>query len=119
MPRIARRPYQPRDVTQQPLRAIGEAQLLKILHFPADDALVHRFVQWNQRLLEEAPQALSDQQLGQVVLQLADAVLAEQGDRSLDFVGKRGRCVDRDAQHRLQRRFGQRHDGPGAPALGQ
>ena len=45
-----------------------------------------------------------DAQVDQVV---ANAVLAQQGDRCLDFIRKRGGCVDRDAQHRLQRGLGQ------------
>jgi hypothetical protein len=36
-----------RHVAQQPLREVGEAQLLEILHFAADHALVHRLVQRN------------------------------------------------------------------------
>ena len=56
-----------------------------VLHFAADDALVHRLVERDQRLLEELAQALADQQLRQVVLHFADAVLAEQLDRGLDI----------------------------------
>ena len=85
MPRIARRTDEPRHVAQQALREIGEAQLLEVLHLAAHDALVHRFVERNERLLEELAHPLPDQQLRQMVLQLADAVLREQLDGGLDL----------------------------------
>src|SRR6266404_2092939 len=111
--------HKPRDVAQKPLREVGESQLLEILHLAAHYALVHRLVQWNQRLLQEAPQALPDQKLGEVVLQFADTMLAKKADRGLDLAGQRHRILDRDAEHRLQRRVGERYDCAGAPALGQ
>ena len=85
LPRIARRTDQARHVAQQALREIGEAQLLEVLHFAAHDALVHGLVQRDQRLLEELAQALADEQLGQVVLQLADAMLRKELHGVLDL----------------------------------
>ena len=78
---------------------------------------MHRLVQRNQRLLQEAPQALPDQKFGQMVLQFADAMLPKKLDRSLDLAGQRCRILDRDAEHRLQRRVGEWHDCAGAPAF--
>ena len=72
VPRVARRTDEARHVAQQALREVGEAQLLEVLHVAAHDALVHRFVERNERLLEELAQALADQELRQVVLHFAD-----------------------------------------------
>ena len=44
-------------------------------------------------------------------------MLREELDGSLDFTGQRRRVLDREAQHRLQHRLGQRHDGSCPPAL--
>ncbi len=117
--RVARRPHEPRHVAQQPLREVGEAQFLVGLHFAAHDPLVHRLVERNQRLLEELAQPLADQQLRQMILQLADAVLAEQPHRIGDFRRERRRLRDGQPDHRLQRRVGERDDRARAPPLGQ
>src|SRR4029078_12637648 len=77
VPRVARRTDEARHVAQETLREVRETQLLEVLHLAAHDALVHRFVERNQGLLEELAQALADQELRQVVLQLAYAVLRE------------------------------------------
>ena len=61
--RIARRTCETAALAQQALREIAEAQFLECLHFAAHDALVHRLVQWNQRLLEKLAQALRAEQL--------------------------------------------------------
>src|SRR5207249_62263 len=71
LPSVARRAHQSRDIAQQTLREIGETQLLEILHFAAHDALVHRFVERDEGLLQETAQALADEKLRQVILQLA------------------------------------------------
>ena len=81
--------------------------------------LVHRLVQRNQRLLQKAPEPLADQQLRQVVLQFADAMLCQKLDRGLDFRRQRQGILDGDAQHRLQRRFRQRNNRARTPAFGQ
>ena len=78
-----------------------------------------RFVEWNERLFEEPAQPLSDEKLRQMVLQLAHAMLAEQLHCGLDF-GWQGRGIfDRDTQHRLQRRIGERHHRACPPSLRQ
>ena len=119
VPRIARRADEARHVAQETLREIGEAQLLEILHLAANDALVHRFVERNERLLEELAQALSYEELRQMILQLAHAMLREKLDRGLDLRGQRRRLVHCEAEHRLQRRVGERHDRACTPAFGQ
>ena len=73
--RVARRTDEPRHVAQQPLREVGEAQLLEVLHFAADDALVHRLVERDERRLEKLAEPLADEELRQMVLHLADAML--------------------------------------------
>ena len=120
LPRIARRTDEPRHVAQQPLREVGEAQLLEVLHLAAHDALVHRLVQRNQRRARgtcAAPGRPAASTGGSASRR--SRCCAEQLDRGLDLVRQRRRRVDGEAQHRLQRRFGERHDGAGAPAFRQ
>src|SRR5215475_10978011 len=54
-----------------------------------------------------------------MILQLADTMLGEKLDRGLDLARQWNRILDGDAQHRLQRRFRERDDRTGAPALGE
>ena len=80
---------------------------------------MHGLVERKERLFEKLAQPLGHQQAGQVVLQLADLMPGEQIQRRLDIVGQPSRGDYGEAQHRLQRRFGQWHDRPRAPAFGQ
>jgi len=94
-------------------------QFLEILHLATYHALVHCFVERYQGLLEEAAQALPHEELREMVLQFTHSMLTEEPHRCLDFAWKRHRVLDRDAEHRLKRRLGERNDRPRAPALGE
>jgi hypothetical protein len=115
--RLALRANEPGYVAEEALDEIAETQLLEILHLAPHDPFVHGFIERNQRGLEELCASPARQQFGKVILQLAHPMLREELDGGLDFTGQRRRVLDREAQHRLQHRLGQRHDGSCPPAL--
>ena len=105
--------------TKQPLCEIREPQFLERLHLAAHDSLMHRFIQRNQRLLQKLSHSLRREQLRQMLLKIERAMRSEHPHRRFDFRRQRRGLLDRQAQHRLQRRVRERHHCAGAPSFRQ